>query len=59
MLRPKHCEYNNQDEDNRPNILSDKKYMFILSFITSPLWHANCMDSLDSLTPFSPINHNS
>ena len=24
--QPKHCEYNNEDKDNSPNILSDKNY---------------------------------
>ena len=26
IQRPKHCEYSNKDEDNSPNILSDKNY---------------------------------
>ena len=24
IYRPKRCEYNNEDEDNNPNILNDK-----------------------------------
>ena len=32
MHQPKHYEYNNEDEDNSPNILSDKKYMYIYIF---------------------------
>ena len=37
--RPKHCEFNNEDEDNNPNTLSAKNYQAS----SQKIWQINCL----------------